>query len=539
MKYKHNSWFFVISINNQKRKLLQFLKNIFSIQIYIKPEIWILSLGILAHLSYPFPASAASFKKFNSLQQCWKAFLNKEEFETEEDNHIKEKAVEAIREIETKDSKTQNILADSLEFFKGEKKASIRIKIYSLFESISQHITVKVARKLAALIRGRLPSEEKKHIITILRKRGTKDTLTIQYLGEGLNDLSPEVRETTAEALGEILGGKQNILKTFFYESYIYPLIVYPSKTMFDLDNTVKYIRLYIIKNLAHTASYDPAPFVQEAAIKAMVKIIHVHFDGFGGVIDTLLEIILSNSDSKVKTEAIFNLEKSLDTNFKKRFFYFITKITQGRSDIIRKLTNSLYDKDQGVRKEARKAFRILNGKKALKEYYDVQDLKAKYLEIRIKEYDSTGNRLTYDNPNSQPINKVPPPFESWFEVEVFLEIHKKGYIVLPQPVYSTSEERPNYRIDMVVISSDKNSYLAVECDGPLHNEIERQKEDKNRQKELESAGWSVWKIRHSEEKTPLLSGPPFYSYYPNWKDREIRKESLQDLWEKLERNEH
>ena len=261
MKYKHNFWIFIISIkNNQKRKLLQFLKDIFSIQIYKKPEIWILSLGLLAHLSYSFPASAASFKKFNSLQQCRKAILNKEEFETKEDNQKKEEAVEAIKERESRDSKTQNILADSLNRFKGdENKASIRIKIYSLFESISQHITVKVARKLAGRIAGGLPSEEKKRIIAILKKRRTKDTLTIQHLGEGLNDPSPEVRKTTAEALGEMLGG-EFALKTF-----------------------------------------------------------------------------------------------------------------------IRELTDSLYDKDPGIRKEARKAFKFLNGKKALKEYYDVQDLKAKY----------------------------------------------------------------------------------------------------------------------------------------------------------------
>ena len=537
MKYKHNSWLFIISIkNNQKWNLFQFLKDILSIQAYKKPKIWILSLGILAHLSYSFPASATSLKKLNSLQQCWKTFSNKEEFETEEDNQRKEKAIEAIKEIEPKDSKTQNILADNLEFFTGEKKASIRAKIYSLFESISQHITVKVARKLAALIRGGLPSEEKKYIITILRKRGTKDTLTIQYLRESLNDPFPEVRETTAEALGEILEKKQPVLKTFFYEPVIHPFVIYPLKSVVDIDNAVKYIRWYVIEKLAYIASYDPDPSVQKAAIEAMVKIIHAYPEGFAMVIDTLLEIILSNSDSKVKTEARFRLEKSLDTDLKKWFFRSSSIIVRQRFDIIRKLTNSLYDKDQRIRKEARKAFRILNGKKARKEYYNVQDLKAKYLERRIEEYDSTGIRLTYDNPNSQPVNKVPPPFESWFEVEVFLEIHKKGYIVLPQPVYSISEEGPDYRIDMVVISSDKSNRLLVECDGPLHNEIERQKEDKNRQKELESADRrSVWRIRHSEEKTPLLSGLSFYSYYPNWKNREIRKEPLQGLWEKLE----
>ena len=87
----------------------------------------------------------------------------------------------------------------------------------------------------------------------------------------------------------------------------------------------------------------------------------------------------------------------------------------------------------------------------------------------------------------------------------------------------------------MVVINSDKSNRLLVECDGPLHNEREQQERDKNRQEELENTGRSIWRISHSKEKTPLLYGPPFYSYYPNWKNREIRKEPLQDLWEKLE----
>ena len=87
----------------------------------------------------------------------------------------------------------------------------------------------------------------------------------------------------------------------------------------------------------------------------------------------------------------------------------------------------------------------------------------------------------------------------------------------------------------LVISSDDRNNRLLVECDGPHHNKIERQKKDENRQKELESAGWSVWRIRHSEKKTPLLSGPPFYSDYPNWKDREISEEPLQGLLDKLE----
>ena len=210
-----------------------------------------------------------------------------------------------------------------------------------------------------------------------------------------------------------------------------------------------------------------------------------------------------------------------------------------GRLNIVRNLANSLYDKEPEIRKAAREAFRVLNGiepLKTLKAYYNVQDSKAKAVEKRIKEYDTERIRLTYNNPNSRPVNKVPPPFESWFEVEVFLKIHERGYIVLPQSVYSASKEGQNYRIDMVIVSSDNGkNRIYIECDGPPHNEIKRQEEDRNKEKDLKKNSWSVWRIKHSEEKTPSLSGPPFYSHYPNWKDRKISEDAPQGLWEKLE----
>ena len=125
--------------------------------------------------------------------------------------------------------------------------------------------------------------------------------------------------------------------------------------------------------------------------------------------------------------------------------------------------------------------------------------------------------------------NNEPPPFDSWFEVDVFLELHKKGYIVLPQfPVQKENNDSSFYYIDLLVLDSkNPQNKLAVECDGPLHNKLEQQEEDKARQEELKSAGWKVWRIRHSEEKTPSLPGLPFYSslsqsFLDKWKDRKI-----------------
>ena len=291
----------------------------------------------LAYLSCSFPANANS-KNLN--KQCQGAFsdlellvtqirdlgqnkpedpkihkalakilFRREEFETEEDNQIKEKAVKAIKEIDSKSSKTQNILVDSLELFKSKKHSSIRMEIYSFFEIISQHITVKAARKLAKLIRGGLSPKEKEKIIRILKERKPTDTLTIQYLGEGLNDSSPEVRRATAEVLGEILQRKPNLLaasKESLTQSMIYPI-----KSIFDVNNIVKDIRLYIISKLYNTILFDPETSVKIEAIKTMVKISDIYVLS----IDALIEIISSDAHSEVKKEAISGLEAIFTNN--------------------------------------------------------------------------------------------------------------------------------------------------------------------------------------------------------------------------------
>ena len=461
-----------------------------------------------------------------------------EEFETKEFNLIKQNIVKSIRGIKPKDRKTQRILVDSLSLFKSENQADIRNEIYSFFEDISKDITTKTAGKLARRIREDISSEEKKRIIRILRKKNPKDTLTIQYLGEGLNDSDPEVRVATVEALEKILEAS-NSLKIihstgeFFTQSFI----IYPIKSIFDVKNTVKDIRSYILEKLIGKALNDPEPPVQKAAIRAMVKV----NAGYVMVTDTLIEILSSNREPEVENEAISALEETLSGFFNRRLFHFSTHIIKERKTVITQLTRAMYDKNQSIRRAARKAFRALygSGKTARKSYYEVQDLKAKELQKRIAEYQITGKGLIYDNPNSQPANRVPPPFESWFEVEVFLKIHEEGYIVLPQYVHTSSEGEKEYRIDLVIVSSDKKEMsreimLAVECDGYYHDKGDRKKEDERKQRVLKKEGWNIWKIRHSEEKTPSLPYPPFYSLYPDWKGRKINPKALNSLWKKL-----
>ena len=104
-----------------------------------------------------------------------------------------------------------------------------------------------------------------------------------------------------------------------------------------------------------------------------------------------------------------------------------------------------------------------------------------------------------------------PSPFDSWFEVDVFLDIVSRGYRVIPQFHVNPYEK---YRIDMVV--EGMQGRLAVECDGDRWHGLAEFERDMARQRDLERCGWHFWRIR----------GGAFY------RDREG---ALATLWEELE----
>lgn len=79
-------------------------------------------------------------------------------------------------------------------------------------------------------------------------------------------------------------------------------------------------------------------------------------------------------------------------------------------------------------------------------------------------------------------------PFDSWFEVGVFLQIVRRGYCVLPQ------YELAGYRIDLLV--EGMKGRLAVECDGDVWHGADRYEEDMARQRVLERCGLRFWRIR-------------------------------------------
>jgi very-short-patch-repair endonuclease len=92
--------------------------------------------------------------------------------------------------------------------------------------------------------------------------------------------------------------------------------------------------------------------------------------------------------------------------------------------------------------------------------------------------------------PYRQP-GEQPDPYESWFEVDVALELLRRNYRVRPQV------EVAGYRIDLVV--EGLANRLAIECDGEAWHGPERFEQDMVRQRQLERAGWTFVRIRESE----------------------------------------
>jgi very-short-patch-repair endonuclease len=87
-------------------------------------------------------------------------------------------------------------------------------------------------------------------------------------------------------------------------------------------------------------------------------------------------------------------------------------------------------------------------------------------------------------------IEKPPQPFDSWFEVDVALEIAGRGYRVIPQL------ETAGKFIDVVIEGGQ--SRLAVECYGDYWHGAEQYEQDMERQRKLERCGWVFYIVRES-----------------------------------------
>jgi very-short-patch-repair endonuclease len=87
-------------------------------------------------------------------------------------------------------------------------------------------------------------------------------------------------------------------------------------------------------------------------------------------------------------------------------------------------------------------------------------------------------------------IDHSPPPFGSWFEVDVFLALIVRGYRVLPQ--YPVAGKR----IDLVV--EDAQRRIAVECDGDEWHGADEYEADCMREGIISRCGWQFARIRAS-----------------------------------------
>ena len=120
-------------------------------------------------------------------------------------------------------------------------------------------------------------------------------------------------------------------------------------------------------------------------------------------------------------------------------------------------------------------------------------------------ELEELERRALQDNRN---IVSPPQPFDSWFEVDVALELLRKDYNVLPQ------YEVAGRRIDLVIEGGI--SRVAVECDGDYWHGPDQYEADMNRQRQLERCGWEFFRIREAV-------------FYAN------REAALANLWPMLE----
>ena len=109
---------------------------------------------------------------------------------------------------------------------------------------------------------------------------------------------------------------------------------------------------------------------------------------------------------------------------------------------------------------------------------------------------------------DNRSIVKPPTPFDSWFEVDVALELLRRNFHVLSQ--YDVAGKH----IDLVVEGGQVR--LAVECDGDYWHGTDDYDADMDRQRQLERCGWQFVRIRES-------------LFYAN------KDASLNDLWLMLE----
>lgn len=110
-------------------------------------------------------------------------------------------------------------------------------------------------------------------------------------------------------------------------------------------------------------------------------------------------------------------------------------------------------------------------------------------------------------------------PFDSWFEVDVFIKILDRGYRVLPQ------YEVAGYRIDLVV--EGLKGQLAVECDGDAWHGPDKYESDMARQRDLQRCGWMFCRVGGTD-----FTRDPVAALTELWETLERLKITPRQAWE-------
>lgn len=152
-----------------------------------------------------------------------------------------------------------------------------------------------------------------------------------------------------------------------------------------------------------------------------------------------------------------------------------------------------------------------------LKHFENMRPREVAGIDINELEYKANTTRRSKDN--------HPQPFDSWFEVDVALDILRKGYEVIPQ------YEVAGKFIDLVVEGG--MARVAVECYGDEWHGADKYEHDISRQRMLERSGWEFKIVREcayysNKEEALELLWPLLKErgIIPNWREEQAK---LQD----------
>lgn len=182
-----------------------------------------------------------------------------------------------------------------------------------------------------------------------------------------------------------------------------------------------------------------------------------------------------------------------------------IISVKNHSNQMILKIAKGLSNEDPDIRNAFDSTLKRIQSK----DHTVVQQLKIQEL---YQKYRDTEERTAKNHP---------VPFGSWFEADIFLAIHQRGYFVSSDFEVSAGKDISHidwtkpHRIDFVVFGSN-GARLAIEYEGKKWQPTkEAQNKDRKREGNLEDFGWDVFRISEADFK----SSP---------------EQVLEDLWNKL-----